>query len=83
MLPRRSAYFSAAAISRASPFSAIFSHCHPTVSRTGFGTDGVVATRTTSRPAAGVRRLSGLKDQTRPSSSVTVRVCTCPHLNVV
>lgn len=76
-------YRSAAAIIRASPFSAIFSHCQPTVSLTGFGTDGVVATSTTSRPAAGVRRVSGLNDQTRPSSSVTVRVCTIPLLNVV
>src|SRR5687768_9384353 len=80
---RQRIYLSAASINRASPFSAILSHCQPTVSFTGFGTDGVVATSTTSRPAAGVRRLSGLNDQTRPSSSVTVRVCTIPHLNVV
>src|SRR5687768_9210626 len=77
------AYLKAAAIIRASPFSAIFNHCHPTVSRTGAGTEGVVARRMTSRPAAGVRRFSGLNDHTRPSSSVTVRVCTDPHLNVV
>ena len=76
-------YPTAASISRASPLSAILSHCHPTVSRTGFGTEGVVHRRTTSRPMAGVRRFSGLNDHTRPSSSVTVRVCTGPHLNVV
>src|SRR5688500_11578211 len=80
---RQRIYLSAASINRASPFSAIFSHCQPTVSLTGLGTDGVVATSPTSRPAAGVRLLSGLNDQTRPSSSVTVRVCTIPHLNVV
>jgi hypothetical protein len=71
-------YRSAAAINRASPFSAILSHCQPTVSRSGVDTDGVVHRRTTSRPAAGVRLISGRHDQTRPSSSVMVR-STCPH----
>jgi hypothetical protein len=76
-------YGIAAAIRRAKPFSAILSHCQPTVSRSGAGTEGVVHRRTTSRPNAGVRLFSGLSDQTRPSSSVTVRVCTIPHLNRV
>src|SRR5919109_4629543 len=75
--------FSAALISRANPLSAILSHCQPTVSRTGASIDGVVHNKMTSRPMAGVRRVSGLHDHTRPSASVTVRVSTNPPRNEV
>jgi hypothetical protein len=61
----------AAAIIRASPFSAIFAHCQLTLSRSGERRPAVVHTRFTSRP--GDSALSGLHSHTRPCSSVTRR----------
>lgn len=78
MRPEERAYFrgtgDAVVISRASPLSAIWVHCQPTVSRKGTVTLAVVQRMLTSCPSfITCDALSCRHAQTRPPVSVTLR----------